>query len=224
MMEIEVINGQLNLLELCFLILSVTAFTVQYDANTNSNPLIQNRKLYICHYTAQIFGVVLFKISSVYMLRAFYIDNDLLPKRNVYKIFITYYFILCIEQCFSTFFVINYISFYRKHPLSNLTFILFNLILFIYFIFLITLNSSNFKLDIFEITDFEFNEDLIDSFDDRNRLKCFRVCAFDFCASFIYSRIVYLIFDKLAKKNINATITKHIPSIIKMFAYSYKMS
>jgi len=201
MMEIEVINGQLNLLELCFLILSVTAFTVQYDANTNSNPLIQNRKLYICHYTAQIFGVVLFKISSVYMLRAFYIDNDLLPKRNVYKIFITYYFILCIEQCFSTFFVINYISFYRKHPLSNLTFILFNLILFIYFIFLITLNSSNFKLDIFEITDFEFNEDLIDSFDDRNRLKCFRVCAFDFCASFIYSRIVYLIFDKLAKKN-----------------------
>ena len=46
-----------------------------------------------------------------------------------------------------------------------------------------------------------FNEDLIDSFDDRNRLKCFRVCAFDFCASFIYSRIVYLIFDKLAKKN-----------------------
>jgi magnesium-transporting ATPase (P-type) len=201
MMEIEVINGQLNLLELCFLFLSVTAFTVQYDTSTNSNPLIQNRKLYIYHYTAQIFGVVFLKISSVYMLREFYIDNDLLPKRNVYKIFITYYFILCIEQCFSTFFVLNYISFYRKHPLSNITFISFNLVLFIYFIILITLNSSNYRCDLFGITDFEFNEDLIDSFDDKNRLKCFRVCIFDFSVSFIYSRIVYLIFDKLAKKN-----------------------
>ena len=201
MMEIEVINGQLNLLELCFLIFSVTAFTVQYDTSTNSNPLIQNRKLYIYHYTTQIFGVVFFKISSVYMLRAFYIDNDLLPKKNVYKIFITYYFILCIEQCFSTFFVLNYISFYRKHPLSNITFVTFNLVLFIYFIILITLNSSNFRCDIFGITDFELNEDLIDSFDDRNRLKCFRVCALDFTASFIYSRIVYLIFDKLANKS-----------------------
>ena len=201
MMEIEVINGQLNLLELCFLVLSVSAFTVQYDTSTISNPLIQNRKLYIYHYTAQICGVVFLKIASVYMLRAFYIDNDLLPKRNVYKIFITYYFVLCIEQCFSTFFVLNYISFYRKHPLSNIIFIFFNLLLFIYFIILITLNSSNFNCDLFGITDFEFNEDLIDSFDDRNRLKCFRVCAFDFVASFIYSRIVYLIFDKLANKS-----------------------
>jgi len=200
MMEIEVINGQLNLLELCFLILSVTAFTVQYDTSTNSNPLIQNRKLYIYHYAAQIIGMSLFKVASVYMLREFYIDNDLLEKRHVYKIFITYYFILCIEQCFSTFFVFNYISFYRKNPLSNITFIFFNLMLFIYFIILISLNSSNYKYDFFGITDFEFNDDLIDSFDDRNRLKCFRVCALDFCASFIYSRIIYLIFDKLAKK------------------------
>ena len=94
-----------------------------------------------------------------------------------------------------------YISFYRKHPLSNITFVTFNLVLFIYFIILITLNSSNFRCDIFGITDFELNEDLIDSFDDRNRLKCFRVCALDFSASFIYSRIVYLIFDKLANKS-----------------------
>ena len=200
MMEIEVINGQLNLLEICFLILSVTAFTVQYDTSTNSNPLIQNRKLYIYHYSAQIIGIFFFKVSSVYMLREFYIDNNTLEKKTVYRIFITYYFVLCVEQCFSTFFVFNYISFYRMNPLSNFTFVLFNLMLFIYFIDLITLNSSNYKFDFFGITDFEFNEDIIDSFDDRNRLKCFRVCALDFCVSFIYSRIVYLIFDRLAKK------------------------
>ena len=200
MMEVGVINGQLNFLETCFLILSISAFTVQYDNNTNSNPLIQNRKYYFCHYTVQVIGMFVLKIGSIFMLRKFYIDNSLLDKRVVYRLFITDYFILCVEQLFSTFFIFNYIYFYRKHPLTNIFFILFNLILFLYFIALITLNSSNYRLDIFNITDFEFNEYLIDTFDERNRFKCLRVCAFDFCSSFIYSRIVYCIFDNLAKK------------------------
>ena len=103
------------------------------------------------------------------------------------------------EQLFSTFFIFNYIYFYRKHPLTNIFFVIFNLVLFIYFIILITLNSSNYKYDIFNITDFEFNESLVDTFDDENRIKCFRVCALDFGCSFIYSRIIYFIFNKLAK-------------------------
>ena len=200
MMEVGVINGQLNFLEICFLILSISAFTVQYDNNTNSsNPLIQNRKLYLYHYAAQVIGMFALKLGSIYMLRKFYIDNLLLDKKVVYRIFITYYFILCVEQLFSTFFIFNYIYFYRKHPLTNIFFVIFNLVLFIYFIILITLNSSNYKYDIFKITDFEFNDTLVDSFDDENRIKCFRVCALDFCCSFIYSRIIYFIFNKLAK-------------------------
>ena len=200
MMEVGVIKGQLNFLEICFLILSISAFTVQYDNSTNSsNPLIQNRKLYIYHYVAQIMGMFGFKIGSIYMLRKFYTDNNLIDKKVIYKLFITYYFILCIEQLFSVFFIFNYIYFYRKHPLTNIFFVFFNLVLFIYFIVLITLNSSNFRWDLFNITDFEFNDDLIDSFDDNNRIKCFMVCGIDFCFSFIYSRIIYCIFDKLAK-------------------------
>ena len=200
MMEIEVINGQINFLEACFLLLSVSAFTAQYDAFKNSNPLIQNKKLYLVHYTCQIFGISVIKLGSIYFLRQSYTDNNQLENKFVYRIFITYYFILCVEHCFSTFFVFNYISFYRKHPLTNASFIIFNLLLFIYFIFLITLNSSNFHVDFFNITVFEYNEDLIDSYDDNNRLKCFRVCCFDFLTSFIYSRILYYIFDFLAKK------------------------
>ncbi len=200
MMEVGVIKGQLNFLEICFLILSISAFTVQYDDNTNSsNPLIQNRKLYIYHYVAQIFGMFGFKIGSIYMLRKFFTNNYLIDQKMLFKLFITYYFILCIEQLFSVFFIFNYIYFYRKHPLTNIFFVFFNIVLFIYFIILITLNSSNYKWDLFKITDFEFNDDLIDSFDDNNRIKCFMVCGLDFCCSFIYSRIVYFIFDKLAQ-------------------------
>ena len=201
MMEVGIIKGQLNFLEICFLILSVSAFTAQYDNNKkSSNPLIQNKNLYIFHYVIQVIGMFGIKVGSIFMLRKNYIDNALLEKVLVYRLFITDYFILCVEQLFSTFFVFNFIYFYRKHPLSNIFFIVFNLALFFYFISLITLNSSNYKFDIFNITDFEFNEYLIDTFDDRNRLKCFIVCALDFSCSFIFSRIIFFIFDKLAQK------------------------
>ena len=203
MMEVGVINGQLNFLEICFLILSISAFTVQYDNSTNSsNPLIQNNKLYNSHYAAQAIGMFALKVGSIYMLRKSYVDNSLLDKDFVYKLFITDYFLLCVEQLFSTFFVFNYIYFYRKHPLTNIFFVAFNLVIFLYFTALISLNSSNYHMDVFNITDFEFNENLIDSYDEQNRLKCFRVCALDFCCSFLYSRIIYFIFDKLAKNKL----------------------
>ena len=201
MMEVGVINGQLNFLEICFLIFSLSAFTVQYDYNkSSSNPLIQNRKLYLYHYGFQATGMFMVKIGSIFLLRKSYIDNSQLSKKVVYRLFITNYFILCVEQLFSTFFIFNYIYFYRKHPLTNVFFVFFNVIIFIYFIILITLNSSNYRYDLFDITDFEFNEELIDSFDDQNRLKCFRVCALDFCLSFVYSRIIFFIFGRLAKR------------------------
>ena len=68
------------------------------------------------------------------------------------------------------------------------------LIIFLYLSILLTLNSSNYKTDIFEITIFEYSEFLIDSFSDKNKLVTFFVALFDFSLSFIYSRIIYFIF------------------------------
>ena len=62
-----------------------------------------------------------------------------------------------------------------------------------------TLNSSNYKTDIFEITKFEYSEYLIDSFSDKNKLVTFGVSLFDFSLSFIYSRFIYYIFYKISK-------------------------
>ena len=129
-----------------------------------------------------------------------YTANKEIDTLKYHKIFCSYYFILCVEQLFSIFYIFNYISFYRKHPLNNLFFILFNLVIILYLVILMTLNSSNFKYDFFKITYFEFNENLMDSFDDNNRLKCFRICFYDFFSCYFYTKIVYCIFDKLAKK------------------------
>ena len=200
--QTEVITSQLNLLEICFLIMSISAFTVKYDSFTKSNPLIQNKKLYIYHYFFQIVGIFMAKFISIYVQCRFFIGNEYnLVEKELDIIFCSYYFIFCIEQLISTIFLFNLISFYRKSPFTNMFFIIFNLILFFYFVILETLNSSNFKLDPFHITIYEFLEEYIDSFADLNKLKSIRACMIDLAASIAYSRIIYLIFDKLANRN-----------------------
>ena len=103
------------------------------------------------------------------------------------------------ELIFSSVFVYNYNSFNRKNVFDNYVYLTFILIFFLYLALILTLNSSNYKTDIFEITTFEFSEYLIDSFSDRNKLITFCVSLFDFSFSFAYSRFIYYIFDKISK-------------------------
>ena len=199
--QTDVIIGQLNFLEISFLIISISAFTAKKDNNKKSNPLIQNRKLYITHYIAQIAGLFFFKFLTIYLHGKYFVGNQDLDLKLVDKIYCSFYFILCIEQLFSTVFVLNFISFYRKDSITNLFFVFCNILLLIYFIILNTLSSSNFRCDFLNLTFFEFYENIIDSYDDNNRLACFRVCILDFFLTFFYSRIIYLLFDRLAQIN-----------------------
>jgi magnesium-transporting ATPase (P-type) len=201
--HIDVIIGQLNLLEMGFLILSVTGFTGNPDINIEPEPLIRIKKLFNLHYIIQIAGLLILKLIIIYEAIQFYYTNRLLDPSYVDKIFVTYYFILCIELIFSTSFTINYISFYRKNILSNTFFMFFIILLMAYFIMLITLNSSNIRFDIFNLSYFEFFEYIIDSIDDRNRLKFFVICLCDFIMAFIFSRVTYLIFNQLARKKLS---------------------
>ena len=72
-----------------------------------------------------------------------------------------------------------------------------------YFYDIVFLNNSNFKVDIFGILYFEFFENIVDAYDEKNKMNCFLVCFQDFFLSIIYSRIVYYIFGILSKKNSN---------------------
>ena len=181
--QTEIISNQLNILEICFLIMSISAFTTKYDSFTK-------------------LGIFIIKFISIYVQCRFFIGNQYnLIEEQLDVIFCSYYFIFCIEQLISTIFLFNLISFYRKSPFTNYFFIIFNLILFLYFVILETLNSSNYKYDFFNITIYEYLEEFVDSFADRNKLKSLRACMLDLAISIIYSRIIYLIFDKLANRN-----------------------
>ena len=196
----DVIINQLNFLEISFLIISISAFTGETDNNKKSNQLIRNKKLYVGHYIAQISGLFFCKFVTIYMHGKYFIGNEELDLRIIDKIYCSFYFILCIEQLFSTVYVLNLITFYRKDSLSNLFYNLSNLLLLIYFTILNILTSSNYKCDFLNITVFDYNENLIDSHGDNNRLNCLIICIIDFTITIIYSRVVYFVFDRLAKE------------------------
>ena len=198
--QVDVILGQLNFLEIFFFIFSISAFTAETDKNKKCNTLIQNKKLYLGHYFTQVIGFFFIKFFTVYLHGKNFVGNNLLNLKYVDYIYCSYYFILCIEQLFSTVFVLNFISFYRKDAISNIFFIISNLILMFYFVIVAFLNSSNYNWDFLSLTYFEFFEYLIDTYDDHNRINCIIVCVVDFFLSLIYSKIVYFIFDKLAQK------------------------
>ena len=195
----DVIPGQLNFLEILLFILSIMAFTGEPNNKYAMNPLVKNNKLFNCHYYFQIIGLLLLKLISIYFASAYYETNLDLKIEKVDKIFCTYYFILSIELIFSIIFSFNFISFSGKSFFSSSFAIIFTLLLFLYYINLIALNSSNFQTDFLKISYFEYNEDIIDCFDDKNRMRLILICSVDFCTTYLYSRIVYNIFYRIAE-------------------------
>jgi magnesium-transporting ATPase (P-type) len=196
--QIKVITMQLNFLEICFFVLSILAFTGKTDKTKKSNPLIKKKKLYTIHYCIQIIGLLIIKFLIIFVHGKFYIENHEIEQKTLDKIYVTYFFILCIEQLFSTIFTLNLISFYRKDSSLNYIFITINILLLLYFVTALTLNSSNYKLNIFKILIFEHLDSNIDSFSDNNKIICFSICLLDFLITIIFSRSVYYICGKLA--------------------------
>ena len=199
--HIDIMIGQLNLLEISLLIFSVEGFTSRHKNYLKKTPFSNNPKSFTRFYIILTIGLFFIKIVSIYLLCR-NIENTAVSKeeyRTNAKIFCTFYFLLCMELIFSSVFIFNYNSFNRRSLFENYFYLFFILIFFLYLSLLLTLSSSNYNTDIFKITLFEYSDFLIDSFSDRNKFVTIYVYIFDFCFSFIYSRILYYIFDKLSK-------------------------
>ena len=199
--HIDVMIGQLNLLEISLLIFSVGGFTCKHITYLKKTPFTNNPKSFAKFYIILTIGLFLIKLISIYLLCSNIINTELPLEEYAKnsKIFCTFYFILSMELIFSSVFVYNYNSFNRRNLFENYIYLIFILIFFLYLALLLTLNSSNYNTYIFQISLFEYSDNLIDSFSDRNKMVTFFVSLFDFSFSFIYSRIIYYIFGKLSK-------------------------
>ena len=199
--HIDVMIGELNFLEISLLIFSIGGFTIKQNNYFKKTPFVNNPKSFTKFYIILTIGLFLIKLVSIYLLcsNIYNIEVPIEQYIKSSKIFCTFYFLLCMELIFSSVFVYNYNSFNRRNLFENYIYLIFILIFFIYLALLLTLNSSNYNTDIFQITLFEYSDHLIDSFSDRNKFVTLCVSLFDFGFSFIYSRIIYYIFGKLSK-------------------------
>ena len=196
----EAYLGQLNFLEIEIVILSISSFIGEPEENISSEPLVENKKLLRIYYIFNLIGILLIKLIAIYFFCSLYRSDKFLGNEERDKIFITYYFVLCIEFIICIIYSFNWISFYRKSPFTNFFLLFFSFIFISYMIILICLNSSNLQYDFLKITYFEFSGELIDSFADKNRIWLSLSCILDFIGSIIYSLIIYYIFKLIAKK------------------------
>ena len=199
--QMDVIQGQLNFLEISYLVLSLCAFTIKSDEEDN-NDIINfnnNKKLYIYHYLFQMIGLSGIKCFGIYFLAYKFNTNNFIAKKNIDKIYSTYHFVFCVSDLLTTIYVFNLLSIYRKSLYLNTLFIIQSLLVFFYFTITISLTSSNFKVDIFDFLYFEYLANIVDAYDENNKVDCFLTCMLDFLLSIVYSRLIYYIFVILSK-------------------------
>ena len=199
--QMDVIQGQLNFLEISYLVLSLCAFTIKSDEEDN-NDIINfnnNKKLYIYHYLFQMIGLSGIKCFGIYFLAYKFNTNNFIAKKNIDKIYSTYHFVFCVSDLITTIYVFNLLSIYRKSLYLNTLFIIQSLLVFFYFTITISLTSSNFKVDIFDFLYFEYLANIVDAYDENNKVDCFLTCMLDFLLSIVYSRLIYYIFVILSK-------------------------
>ena len=199
--EIDVFNGQLNVIEICFLILSISAFTAKIDVKEEENILNKKNKLYFCHYLFQIIGMIILKLVGIYFHSTTYNTNDFIKESERGKIYCSLYFLFCLEQLSSTVYILNLIDLCRSPFYLNSSFIILLLIILLYFIHITSLTNSNYNIDIFGYLYFEHLDNIVDAYDENNKINGFLICLIDFFISLVYSRIIYYVFIKLAKNN-----------------------
>ena len=188
--------NQLRFLDLEFLILEMFSFAGSPKEKSN---MIRNKKLLNVYYVVQLSALLIFKLSSIALLQNLYKTDENLNSGESNSEYINFIFILCIEFVINSIFIFNHISFYREPPFSNITLVVSSLIVFIYVILLICLNSSNFNSDIIGLTNFAYSENLIDTYSDQNRMWLTVIICFDFSGSFLFCSILYIIFDCCAE-------------------------
>ena len=184
--------NQLRFLDLEFLFLEMFSFAGSPKEKSN---VIKNKSLLNVYYVVQLIALLIFKIGSIFLLHNLYKKDESLNSDESGTEYINFLFILCIEFIINSIFIFNHISFYREPPFSNITLVVSSLIVFIYVILLICLNSSNFNSDIIGLTKFSYSENLIDTYSDQNRMWLTITLAFDFSGSFLFCSIFYIIID-----------------------------
>ena len=195
--DYDIINEELDFLEIEFFLLITSSFLGKYNKeNIYKN---QNSKIVTIYYSIIFSELFFIKLLSLYLFVFFFTGDRTLPRVVLNKEYITSYFVLCLEFILSLIIIFNISSFYKVNPFKNRILIIISLFYLTYIMILLVLCSSNFSFDIFNITYFTHNDNLMDSYRDMNNEYMMLSVFVDIFGSSILLTITNLLF-KICKK------------------------
>ena len=190
--DYDIINEELDFLEIEFFLLIASSFLGKYNKeNIYKN---QNSKIVTIYYSIISSELFFIKLLSLYLFIIFFTGDRTLPRVALNKEFITSYFVLCIEFILCLIITFNFSSFYKVNPFKNRILILISLFYLTYIMILLFLCSSNLSFDIFNITYFTHNDNLMDTYTDMNKEYMMLSIIVDIFGSFLLLSITNLLF------------------------------
>ena len=197
-LERKVDNIMLTILNLSIFILCVTAFSIKPEYKINYNHLASNEKLLKLFKLIRFLGIFIIKIICQIIFYFIEQYNENIDMDTNKDIFLTYIFIMTWSQSMSSVLVFNINTFYRKSFLSNLIFLMLYFAIFLYIIYLLTLNDISLgKVELINVS-FEFERKNVDYFDDTHKLILLIIILGDIIIPSILVIVLQYFFEKKA--------------------------
>ena len=189
-----IINTEFDFLEIEFFVITILSF---FGKSNRENIYInQNSKLLTIYYAVISIEIAVGIFISFFIFATNFSGDKLLDLKSLDEEYVSFFFVLASVYIICSIFVFNFASYYKENPFENRFLIIFTLIYLLYISILIFTCSSNLSYDILKITFFTYDDRLIDSFTDFNKIYLALSVITDILMTFIFCYITKIIFRK----------------------------
>ena len=203
----ELNKYQLLIMNIIVFSLSCIAFKMKANFSIDYNYLFQSNFFKIYNIIKVSF-VMLFKICNLVL---FYIHfKDYYKEIEKGEVFISYLYILAIFQILSTIFSFNKENYFRKSFTHNKLFLFIFVLIYFFFISILALSCREYHLKIFDIVDFEYSNNDMDSLDDNHKIIMTINAFIDFFITYGFVSLLKYLMEKKIKKSIQFNSKKKL--------------
>ena len=177
------------------------AFSIEPDYSIDINHLVMNSKLFVVYNLIKLIGTGIIKIIGHLVFWRNYQNNESNSKETNNEILSNYLFIFTWAQITSVILAFNSQSFFRKHILNNIFFILIFFLFFEYLIINLTLSDiSAYNYYNYLFFSFNSNTDDADAFEDNHKILILYIFIVDTFVTYFFNKLLKVFFEGYANK------------------------
>ena len=190
--DYKIVKNELDFLEIELFVLLIASFLG--NINKENIYINQKSKILTIYYAIICAEIIIVKACALYLFETLFTGDRIFDYETLNQEYISFCFVLCNEYILNTITAFNLGSFYKQSPFENRILICLVLLYIAYIAALSLLCSSNFSIDILDITFFAHNEKLFDSFTDKNKEYLVLAIITDIIGTFLICGITKIFF------------------------------